>query len=156
MAKSMIRIFREQHFFLSNFYKTEIYYRGHVYKSAEHMFQAAKCLKKSDREKIRNAKTAKTAKILGRFVKLRRNWDLDRVRVMEGILRMKFRNAKLKRLLRETGDRMLIEGNYWHDTFWGVCGCTKHERTGQNLLGKILMKIRSEIDDDAAAAIVCS
>lgn len=76
---------------------------------------------------------------------MRPHWDVDRVDIMETIIRCKFRNPKLKQLLRETGDMELTEQNYWHDTFWGVCGCSKHERTGLNMLGKILMKIRDEI-----------
>jgi predicted NAD-dependent protein-ADP-ribosyltransferase YbiA (DUF1768 family) len=44
----------------------------------------------------------------------------------------------LKELLLATGDHELIEGNKWHDTFWGVC-----DGIGQNYLGKILMEIRT-------------
>lgn len=141
----MVSSFRHEYFFLSNFYMEDIKYRGRIYKSAEHMFQIAKCTKKSDREKIRNAETPRSAKIIGRFVQMRPHWDVDQVDIMETIIRCKFRNPKLKQLLRETGDMELTEQNYWHDTFWGVCGCSKHERTGLNMLGKILMKIRDEI-----------
>ncbi len=35
----------------------------------------------------------------------------------------------------------LIEGNHWNDTFWGICN-----GNGENNLGKILMKIRHEIN----------
>ena len=40
---------------------------------------------------------------------------------------------------------MLIEGNYWHDNFWGICDCGKNE-TGviHNALGVILYSIREE------------
>jgi predicted NAD-dependent protein-ADP-ribosyltransferase YbiA (DUF1768 family) len=31
----------------------------------------------------------------------------------------------------------LIEGNWWGDTYWGVCN-----GVGENHLGKLLMKIR--------------
>lgn len=109
------------------------------------MFQAAKCVKSSDRQKIRDAETPRAAKIFGRFVQMRPDWDTHKVAVMEKILMKKFRNKKLRRLLRETGDMELTEQNYWHDTFWGVCSCTKHQRTGLNMLGKILMKIRARI-----------
>lgn len=137
--------FRNNHFFLSNFYLIDIKYRGHIYKSAEHLFQAEKCVEESDREKIRNAVTPKLAKIRGRFVKMRSDWELKKTEIMEKILRLKFRKSKMKKMLRETGDAQLIELNYWHDTFWGVCTCTMHKRTGMNMLGIILMKIRDEI-----------
>ena len=43
-------------------------------------------------------------------------------------------------------DIMLIEGNYWHDNYWGNCLCPKcKEIEGQNQLGKILMKVRSTL-----------
>ena len=49
-------------------------------------------------------------------------------------------SEELKKKLLDTGDQELIEGNYWNDTFWGVC-----EGKGQNHLGKILMQIREEL-----------
>lgn len=136
----------DQQSFLSNFYAVEIKHKGHVYQSAEHFFQAAKCAKESDRVKIRNAETAKKAKIVGRFVELRSDWNEKKVALMTSIIRLKFlRKKKLQRLLRETGDVKLTQLNYWHDTFWGACACSQHRRTGKNMLGEILMKIRAEI-----------
>ena len=47
-----------------------------------------------------------------------------------------------------------VEGNHWHDTYWGVCNpeafgkppCTKGcGGTGENQLGKILMRVRDEL-----------
>lgn len=46
----------------------------------------------------------------------------------------------LKAKLLETGDAELVESNWWHDYFWGVCN-----GRGENHLGKILMKIRAEL-----------
>ena len=40
--------------------------------------------------------------------------------------------------------RELIEKNYWHDNFWGVCTCGKCS-TGKNHLGTILIQVREEI-----------
>lgn len=143
---SMISEFRGKNAFLSNFYLTDITYKGRTYKSVEHLYQAEKCLTNSEREKIRKAETPRIAKILGRRVQLRPHWDLDRITIMETILRLKFAKPTLKKLLRETGETELIENNYWHDTFWGVCKCDKHNHSGLNMLGKILMKIRAEMD----------
>lgn len=42
----------------------------------------------------------------------------------------------------ETG---VIEGNQWHDTFWGVCN-----GVGQNNLGQILMDTRRILRDEKA------
>lgn len=131
--------------FLSNFYFMDVKHKGNVYKTAEHLFQIAKCAKKSDKEKIRNAATPKMAKIMGRFVEVRSDWEEKKVAVMEAILRIKFKKkSRLKRMLRETGDKQLTHLNYWHDTFWGTCVCTQHKRTGENMLGVLLMKLRAE------------
>ena len=62
--------------------------------------------------------------------------------ITEDVIRQKFNNPELKEKLIATGDAELIEGNPWGDTFWGVC-----EGKGENHLGKILMKIRSELNE---------
>lgn len=140
----MVSIFREKYFFLSNEYLIPIKQKEHVYKSAEHLYQTASCVKRSDQEKIREAATAKSAKIIGKFAKKRPHWDVDKVRTMEKVLRFKFQKSKMRKLLRETDGMELINQNYMHDMFWGVCGCTLHQRKGMNMLGKILMKIRDD------------
>lgn len=132
--------------FLSNFFATPITYSCYIYKSAEHLFQAAICSERKDRNKIRSIDSPKTAKILGRFMKKRSNWgDEELTKVMYKILRLKFSKPWLRRLLLETGDAELIHINYWHDTFFGVCTCTHHKRMGKNLLGILLMKLRAKI-----------
>lgn len=143
--KMELSFHNEQNFFLSNFYLKNITYRGHVYKSAEHLFQVEQCAEESDKEKIRNVMTPKLAKIRGRFVKKIVNWEQEKTEIMEKILRLKFRNSKLKKLLQGTDNARLVELNYMHDTFWGVCTCSTHKRTGMNMLGIILMKIRDEM-----------
>ena len=45
--------------------------------------------------------------------------------------------------LLATGEEELIEGNYWHDTCWGVCNCAKCGDKGENRLGKLLMEVRT-------------
>jgi predicted NAD-dependent protein-ADP-ribosyltransferase YbiA (DUF1768 family) len=64
-------------------------------------------------------------------------------------IREKFKNEELKQLLNETGDEELVEGNWWHDNFFGVCTCEPCKGSGQNNLGKILMKIRTEIRNES-------
>ena len=60
---------------------------------------------------------------------------------MYEIVKDKFsRNPELRVKLLNTGDIELIEGNYWGDTFWGVCN-----GKGENHLGKILMRVRKEL-----------
>ena len=54
-------------------------------------------------------------------------------------VRKKFQIPELREALDNTGSELLVEGNWWKDTFWGMC-----EGRGQNNLGKILMKVREE------------
>jgi len=62
---------------------------------------------------------------------------------MTTIVRNKFKaHPDLKKKLLETGTAKLIEGNTWHDTFWGV---NINTGKGENHLGKILMQVRSEL-----------
>lgn len=126
--------------FLSNFYLCWIPFEGHTYASVEHAYQASKTFNPKMREMIRLAPTPGRAKRAGQILTLRSDWNDVKVAVMEELLREKFRSVRLQILLRETGDRPLIEGNSWNDFFWGVC-----KGKGLNHLGKLLMKIRSEL-----------
>jgi predicted NAD-dependent protein-ADP-ribosyltransferase YbiA (DUF1768 family) len=61
-------------------------------------------------------------------------------------LRQKFIQPGLCELLISTGIEDLVEGNKWHDNFWGACSCqtcTKREKF--NMLGRLLMQVRKEI-----------
>lgn len=71
---------------------------------------------------------------------LRRDWEEVKLDIMYELLKCKFdQNPSLKEKLINTGDRLLVEGNDWHDTYWGVCN-----GKGSNHLGKLLMKLREE------------
>lgn len=140
MLRNQILKFTGVFRFLSNFYSSEVEYEGIRYPTAEHAYQAAKTLDRSERVRISCLQTPGDAKRSGRCVDLRENWDEIKVAVMEDILRAKFKDPTLKSRLIETGSIQLEEGNTWGDTFWGVCG-----GIGENKLGKALMKIRAEI-----------
>ena len=77
---------------------------------------------------------------------MRRDWDKIKVDVMRDLLRDKFEDPNLRQMLLATYPNDLIEGNTWHDQFWGDCECPKHENTmGMNWLGTLLMEIREEL-----------
>lgn len=76
------------------------------------------------------------------FGMLREDWDSLRVDTMIGLLVQKFQDPILAAKLLKTGDKILLEGNDWNDTFWGVDLQTKH---GRNMLGRILMNIRRQL-----------
>ena len=137
-----IKEFRNEYFFLSNFYIKPFFYNGNKYLTVEHAFQAAKTVNKADHDKIMNCKTPLIAKQLGRKIKLVEGWDEIKNSIMLDILRCKFNDSVLKKWLIKTGDKEIQEGNFWGDKYWGVCLKT---REGKNVLGKLLMKIRDEV-----------
>lgn len=144
----MIDSFTRDYFFLSNFYNVYLEYEGIIYCSTEAAFQAAKSLDIS--EKMRIARMSPSdAKRAGRKIQLRPDWEEIKDKVMYDVCYEKFTNndaLHLKERLLETGKEELIEGNTWHDNYWGNCTCEKCKNiAGQNKLGKILMEIRKEL-----------
>ena len=138
-----IRTFKNKNAFLSNFYPVFVYYEGMGFPSVEHAFQAAKTNDLETRELFMIVPTAKEAKSFGRQVKLREDWESVKVDIMEMLLRQKFARPALREQLLNTQDSILINGNNYGDTFWGVC-----KGEGQNQLGRLLMKIRQEIIEE--------
>jgi ribA/ribD-fused uncharacterized protein len=138
--------FRGDYWFLSNFYHCEdivIVLWG--YPTMEHYFQAMKTLNKEQREKFKYG-TPNNAKFMGRKVKLRPDWDQIRDEVMMAGLRRKFSIPFLRDKLLATGDEILIEGNGWHDNYWGQCNCLRCRHiAGRNKLGILLMQLRAEL-----------
>lgn len=130
--------FEGKYAFLSNFYPVNVTLDGEIYPSVEHAYQAAKTLDKAERQKIQKAETAAKAKKLGRKVTMRSDWEDQRLPTMTMLLKQKFKAGTLPAgLLKGTGKAELVEGNWWGDTFWGVC-----KGQGENHLGKILMEVR--------------
>jgi ribA/ribD-fused uncharacterized protein len=136
----MIDSFTKEFRFLSNYARYEFVIDGKHYISNEHFFQASKCKKLEDHEKVRLS-SFKEVKKLGRSMELRDDWDEVKDSIMEEGLLAKFnQNLGAKALLLATGDQELIEGNWWNDTYWGVC-----RGVGKNKLGILLMKVRDDI-----------
>lgn len=124
---------------------------GATYPTIEHAFQAAKSLDFAERRVVKNAKTAGEAKRMGRKIKRRSDWFDVSLVIMEELVRQKFtRYPELKNKLLETGETTLIEGNNWNDRFYGcVYDTNRNEWVGENHLGKILMKVREELKQEA-------
>lgn len=133
----IISEFRGEYRFLSNFYPHEVRLDGERYPSNEHAYQAAKTNIEAEREAIRNTPTPGEAKRLGRKGTLRSDWERVKVDVMANLILQKFQANNMRKLLLNTGDAILIEGNTWGDQVWGTCN-----GYGENKLGRILMATR--------------
>lgn len=140
MSGNIINSFKGQYSFLSNFYPVQVEIEGIVYPSVEHAYVAMKTMDIELRKQISLVETAGKVKRMGRTLNIRSDWDHIKLPVMFGLLRLKFQKPELKLLLISTGDSHLEEGNWWGDTFWGVC-----KGVGENNLGKLLMRVRQEI-----------
>jgi hypothetical protein len=143
-----IVLFQGDHRFLSNFWPCSIVWEGLIYPSLEHAYAASKTDDPAIKEMIRSCQTPGEAKeyLSKHQLKPAMSWtDQKKLWVMEALLTLKFggREPFLTRALLETGTAGLIEGNTWNDTFWGVCN-----QTGENHLGKLLMKIRQRLFEE--------
>lgn len=142
---SIIDKFSDRYSFLSNFYQQPFHYDGHLARTSEHHFQAAKAMDKEDAFRIRTAASPGLSKKWGREVTRRPDWDEVKIQIMTDILMEKFGQClNLRRALLDTGDAELIEGNTWGDTFWGVC-----KGKGENHLGRVLMRVRQHYRSEA-------
>lgn len=141
----MIGPFLGEYRFLSNFWAEPA--RGGF--TNEHFFQAEKSYDPEERAFVMRANGPRQAKQRGRMITLRDDWDAVKDTVMLSGLRNKFYlDADLRARLIATGDEWLVEVNTWGDTYWGVEEITlpsgEIAYEGQNMLGIMLMQVRSE------------
>lgn len=144
----MINEFRGRYYFLSNFYEAPVEYKGITYTNSEAAFQAQKCIDPKDCIKFAGLNPSE-AKKLGRKINLRGDWEDVKIKIMEEVVKAKFeQNKDLAKLLLETGDEYLEEGNTWGDRIWGTVN-----GQGANNLGKILMNVREYLKENGVSPI---
>lgn len=128
--------------------------------SVEIEYQRSKCKYQGDRARF-DGLAPTEAKRHGHWLKeagrQRDDWYEVNTEIMWFYVAKKFadHDALWTSLLRTHGS-VLIEGNHWHDTFWGVCNglcfsakTPRHKPMGANGLGEILMLVRSSQVPDA-------
>ena len=128
---------------LDNFSSFKVEYEGYLYASAEEAFQANLFIKDYPdiADQIKKSHSAHEAQKI-RFMhedKIKLTDD-EVLELMEKILRCKIeQNPYVLKKLLETGDYLIVEDspkdNYWG---WGM------DRTGENHLGQLWMKLREE------------
>lgn len=138
------------HGYMSNFSRHPFTLDGKLWPTSEHYFQAQKFPGLPHAEKIRQAKGAILAAKLGRLrsVPMRPDWDQVRESVMWDAIHAKFtQNDAIRASLLETGEATLVEDSPT-DWYWG-CG---KDGKGENRLGVLLMRLRSELRGAPAAS----
>lgn len=127
----------------SNFSRHPVFLAGKKWPTSEHYFQAMKFEGTPHEEKVRLCKTPSQAADMGRSRKLplRRDWEQVKDEVMLAAVRAKFtQHDELKAVLLATGDATLVEHTE-RDSYWGDGG----DGSGRNMLGQILMRVRTEL-----------
>lgn len=128
--------------YLCNFYYAPFFIEDEKYDTVEHYFQAMKSTDAAVQEQIRNATTPAVAKKLGRACDLREDWEQIKEDVMRRAINEKFTpGTELADKLLATGSALLIEGNDWRDSYWGV----PFTGVGMNRLGELLMEHRETL-----------
>ena len=138
----MIKEFREKCNWLSNFASVPITLDGIQYPSVEHAYMSAKSKDAAWKELCASNIFPGTLKQKSHHIIIRADWERIRINVMRECLVQKFSQNPYKRLLIDTGDEYIQEGNNWNDRFWGVCLKTNK---GENNLGKLIMEIRATL-----------
>ncbi len=128
--------------FLSNFYNAGFRDEyGFYWPTSEHFYQAHKTVLPHEQTWVRECSSPGKAKRLGKQVTLREDWEEVKIQIMQRALFFKFaQNPVCARALVKTNPLELIEGNTWGDVYWGMCN-----GKGKNMLGKLLMELRSEL-----------
>lgn len=146
-----VNSFNGQYKFLSNFSWSELEFEGERYPSVEHAFQAAKLRSNAERRAHGFCDPGISfgeAKRLGRRVPLRDDWKEIREDVMARCLEAKFSAPALRAALLRTGAKEIVDGHWGSpDLIWGY-----HfpSQAGENRLGKLLMGLRSTLQDAPA------
>ena len=117
----------------------------YVFPTVEHYYQAMKFYASDKRfDIILKLKNPDEARLLTKTaeykINRRKDFDINKFNIMEKALYAKFiQNPDAAELLKSTGDAILIKS-------CPVCyKCGFGEGSGMNRMGKVLMKIRSEI-----------
>ena len=117
----------------------------YIFPSVEHYYQAMKFYASDKRfDVILKLKDPDEARLLTKTaeykINRRKDFDINKFNIMEKALYAKFiQNPDAAELLKSTGDAILIKS-------CPVCyKCGFGEGSGMNRMGKVLMKIRSEI-----------
>ncbi len=149
-----------------------INYRGIMWHSSEQLYQASKytgdviCLPATGkaeepnvRKRIIASKNARGAKMTQKCAEkaglVRAEWDRIRIDNMLYVLKLKLKNnsVRFRKALLGTGNREIVELSS-KDTFWGAKEVEPGILKGQNVLGKLLMMVRDDMDRIIAEKLV--
>lgn len=133
--------------FMGNCYPCQIKICGLEFPSAENAFQAMRSPDPDIRASFRYMTPYRAAYAGPRMRRSIPGWNDVRDDIMRQILKTKFSDPDLKRSLLSSSGPIEIT-NMRHENYWGSCACARCHNTGQNRLGRMLEKLRSELAAD--------
>ena len=141
----IIGFYEREFYCFSNFSSFAVEWKGKIWQTSEHAYQAAHFFKTAPElsQKIYKAKSAHEAYKIAKANtdKFPKNWEQIKIAVMEDIVRHKLKqHPYIKHKLKQTGQKLIVEDSP-KDSFWGW----GPDRKGRNELGKIWMKLREEL-----------
>lgn len=138
-----ILFYEGEYYMFSNFASFAVTYTGRLWMTSEHAYQAAKFEDNVVVDLIHKALSSHESKKIAQTYnhKMNPKWDTIKISIMEDIIRAKIStHPYIREKLLETGSREIIEDSH-KDFFWGRGPDFK----GRNELGKVWMKLRSEL-----------
>jgi len=149
-TKDSVYFFTNAFYPFDNFSAHTVEIWAQVFYTAEHAFQWKK-FESTDATLARQIKLAGSPWLVKKLSqtskKLRSDWADIKVGIMTEIFRAKAaQHDDVQQMLISTGTKTIVE-NSPVDSFWG-CG---KDGKGENKMGKILMKIRDELNNTVAS-----
>ncbi|NND65772.1 MAG: NADAR family protein [Gammaproteobacteria bacterium] len=141
----IVGFYPREFYVFDNFSSFQVEWRGRLWPTSEHAFQAAKFFDTAPdvAEKIHQARSAHDAKKIAasNSEKTPDNWGDIKLDVMTEICRAKLEQHEyIQWKLKDSGDLEIVEDSP-KDAFWGWGA----DRKGRNELGKIWMRLRDEL-----------
>ena len=142
---NVVAFYEREFYTFSNFSSFQVEWRGRLWPTSEHAYQAAHFFETSPElvEQIFNAKSAHVAYRLAKdnALKVVKNWDDIKIDIMLDICRHKLQQHDyVREKLLLSNDVLMVEDSPV-DSFWGW----GPDRKGRNELGKVWMKLRQEL-----------
>lgn len=142
---NIIGFYEREFYVFSNFSSFQVEWRGKLWQTSEHAYQAAHFFDTAPELSIEifNCHSAhETYKIAkANADKAPSNWEEIKVGIMKDIVKCKLeQNPYIMKKLLQTGDMQIVEDSPYDDCWgWGA------NKNGRNELGKIWMKLREEV-----------
>jgi len=126
--------------FLAMTYIYPITVDGITYTNAEAAFWSQRIKDKKARNKLSRLSAMK-ARAKALQAEPIDDWDETKDDILKRILEIKFKDESLRKKLLSTGDAMILNNNTYRDEYYGI-----YNGKGKNILGKMLMELRSSLN----------